>query len=165
MFVIFIPIIVYSFLAKITFTKKKLAWIQAKLCEVITVSLQNIRDTTYLAKNIFLGLLIFGRTCLMFFIYFKALDIYISITALVVFCTLFKISVYIVITPGNLGIQEIAFGFLSEHMHIGMAEGVLVSALLRVIGVCSIVVLGIALGGMDLLQRRADFIQEPKGPL
>jgi hypothetical protein len=73
---------------------------------------------------------------------------------LAVFYALFKLSFYINLTPGNLGVQEVVWGKLSELMGIGMAQGVLVSAFVRVVSTGVILVLGIALGGWDMLRSR-----------
>lgn len=152
------PILGEIILRKINFKNKYLDWLHSKFSEVLAVSVSNLKDRAYLLKIILLGLAIFIRTCAMFYVYFSVFDVQISIPALVVFYALYKISAFIVITPGNVGIQEVVYGFLSEQMGIGMAQGILVAALIRVVGICSISVLGVSLGGIDLLHHRKDYV-------
>ena len=152
-----IPIALELFFRKISFTNKRMKWIHSKLDEVLTVSVNNIRDPLFMLKVILLGLAVFIRTCLAFYIYFSIFDVHVTIPLLVVFCALSKLSTFFILTPGNLGVQEIAYGFLSKQMGIGMAQGILVSAFIRVIGTCVIITLGLIFGGIDLLRHRRDY--------
>jgi len=157
--VIALPVLAEILLRKINFKNRYLNWLHSKLSEVLTVSVNNLRDMAYLLKIGLLGLAVFIRTCVMFYVYFSAFDVHVSLPALAVFYTLFKLSTFIVLTPGNLGVQEVAYGFLSEQMGIGMAQGVLVATFIRVVGTCSISALGVTLGGMDLLRHRRDYAE------
>jgi len=157
--VIILPILAEVLLHKINFKNRHLNWLHLKLSEVLTVSVNNLRDTTYLLKILLLGLAMFIRTCASFYIYFSVFDIHVSMSALAVFYALFHLSVFVIITPGNLGVQEVAYGFLSEQMGIGMAQGVLVVALMRVVGTCVICTLGLILGGHDLLRHHRDYAE------
>jgi len=156
------PIVAEIVLRKINFKNRYLDWLHSKFAEVLLVSVSNLKDKVYLLKIVLLGLAIFVRTCAMFYVYFSVFNVQISIPALVVFYALFKIGAFIIITPGNVGVQEVIYGFLSEQMGIGMAQGVLVAALIRVVGICSISILGLALGGADLIQRRKEYKEIPK---
>lgn len=152
-----IPILAEALLRKMNFKNKYLHWSHSKLSEVLTVSIQNLKDRVYLLKIILLGLVVFLRTCVLFYICFLSFDIHVNLPTLAVFYALFKLSTYVNLTPGNLGVQELAYGFLSEQMGIGMAQGILVSAFIRVIGTCVIFVLGLIFGGIDLLRHRKDY--------
>ena len=152
--VIVLPYSAEFVLRKIKFSNSRVVWVHAKLSEVLSTSIQNLKDTTYLIQFVLLGLAMFARTCVVFYIYFSIFDVHVSLPALVVFYSLFKISFYFILTPGNLGIQEIAFGFLSEQMGIGIENGVYVSVFIRVVGTLSLSVLGLTLGGADLIRHR-----------
>jgi len=151
------PILIELIFNKITFKNQNLNWLHSKLAEVITVSVSNLKDPVYMLKIVLFTIIIFARTCLAFYLYFKVFNLDVSLPALLVFCSLFKISAFIIITPSNIGIQELAYGFLCEKMEIGAAQGILVSALIRVVSVSVIIILGIALGGKDLIRRRKDY--------
>ena len=71
---------------------------------------------------------------------------------------LFSLSFFIVLTPGNIGIQEIAWGLLSEKMGIGMETGILMSGFVRLIGTGVLSILGITLGGVDLIRNRKSLL-------
>jgi hypothetical protein len=64
------------------------------------------------------------------------------------------ISFFIILTPGNIGIQEIAWGFLSEQMGIGMEIGILMSGFIRLVSMGVLAACGIAFGGVDLIRNR-----------
>lgn len=144
-------------LRKLKFKNSRLLWIRSKLHEVLTISIRNLRDPVFLLKFFAIGMVIFARTCIIFHLYFRVFDIHVGLPALAVFYALFKLSFFIVLTPGNLGVQEVAWGFLSEQMGFGMAEGVLVSAFIRAIGTAVICTLGIVFGGADLIKHRKKY--------
>jgi hypothetical protein len=155
--VIAVPVLSEIIFRKITFKGRYLVWLHSKLSEVLTISVRNLRDRLFLLKVFALGLLIFARTCILFHLYFRLFDIYVSLPALAVFYALFKLSFFIILTPGNLGVQEVAWGFLSEQMGFGMAEGVFVSAFIRVIGTTVVFTLGMIFGGADLIHHRKEY--------
>ncbi len=155
--IIMAPILANSVLLKISFNSKRLSWVHSKLSEVIEISIKNIKDVSFLFKIFCIGMLLFIRTCVLFSIYFLFFNVNVDLPALALFYALFKLGTFIVLTPGNIGVQEVAWGILSEIMGIGMAQGVLVSVFIRVVATCSIFVLGITLGGMDLLQHRNEY--------
>lgn len=152
-----LPFLTEMFIGRFTFKNKLLSWIHQRFHQVVIISVNNLNDPAYLLKVFFIGVLIFIRTCLAFYIFFLCFDIEVSLPALAMFYAIFKLSSFIVLTPGNLGIQEVVWGILSESMGIGMAQGVLVSAFVRVVGTCSIIFLGFTLGGIDLIQNRKQY--------
>jgi len=154
---IVVPILSEIILRKINFKNNYLAWVCSKLSEVLTISVQNLRDPIFLLKFFALGMVIFARTCVIFHLYFRVFDIHVDLPALAVFYALFKLSFFVILTPGNLGVQEVAWGFLSEQMGFGMAEGVLVSAFIRAIGTAVICTLGLVFGGADLIKHRKEY--------
>ncbi len=135
-------------------------WINSKLTEVLTITLNNLKDFRYMTKFILLGLFVLAQTLAGYFLLFLSFEIKLSFPTLIIFYTLLKFSTFVVITPGNMGIQEIAFGFLGEQMGIGMAQGILVSAVGRVISTSIIILSGIIFGGVGLLKRRKEYTKE-----
>lgn len=63
---------------------------------------------------------------------FRSINIETHIPTLVVFVVLAKLGAIFKITPGNFGIREFIYGFLSGSMGIGIAEGISVSMILRI---------------------------------
>ncbi len=150
------PILFEAAFRRLRFRRRPTVWLHEKTAEVLRVSVDNLADSAYLLKLFSLGLAIFARTVLMFHLYFLTIGLRVDPAALAVFYALFKLSFYVNLTPGNLGVQELAWGFLSEQMGIGMAQGVAVSAFVRVISTGVILVLGIVLGGWDMARKRGD---------
>lgn len=155
--VVALPVLTEVLLGKINFKNKHLHWVHSKLSEVMTASVKNIRDKVYLLKIVFLGLAMLACTGALLHICFRIFNINLSLPTLAVFYALLKISHYVSLTPGNLGVQELAYGFLGEQMGIGMAQGVLASALIRVVGTSVLFALGMLFGGGDLLRHRKDY--------
>ncbi len=156
-----ITIISPYFLNKISvFIEKKsekTLWIHKKSNDVLNSTINNMKDFKFVSKILLLGILAFIRTIAFYYVLFKNFNVDPNLSILVIFYALFKLSSFFIITPGNLGIQEIAFGFLSAQLGIGISEGILVCATGRVIGVLVIIILGISTGGYDLIiQERAN---------
>ncbi len=156
--ILLVPVILNAIFQRITLSRPSLQWLHGKLSEVLSVTLNNLRDLRFLAKIFGLVILLFLRTILVFHLYWSILGISVSPAALAIFYTLFKFSFFVVLTPGNLGIQEIAWGYLSEQMNIGMGQGILMSGFVRVVSSLVLIVLGLALGGADLIRQRKKYL-------
>jgi uncharacterized protein (TIRG00374 family) len=154
--VIFLPILTLKVIEKINLPAGKVTWTQGKLKQVLQTTITNLRDARYVFAIIVIGLVTLARTILFYYILFRCFNIQPSVSILVIFYALFKISAFITITPGNLGVQELVFGFLSEQLGIGMSEGILVCAVGRIIGTTVIISLGVIFGGIGLIQRRKE---------
>ncbi len=152
-----VPVAVIFLMSKFKIKIKFLDWTHAKLTEVLSVTISNLRDTTYLLKFFSLGIIQLALTVLAHYILFKRFDLILNLPTLLVFYILLRLSIFISITPGNIGVQEIAYGFIAEQMGIGMAAGILVSVVARVLNFFIIILLGIILGGTSLLRRRKEF--------
>jgi len=152
--VIAVPILIEILWRKIKFSHLRLSWIHSKTSEVLIVAVNNIKDIAYLAKIILINIVVLICITGLFHFCFLVLGISLNIPTLVIFHALSKIGGYINITPGNLGIQELAYGFLGTQMGIGMAQSVLVSAFMRLAATTVLILLGITLGGISLLRNR-----------
>ena len=87
----------------------------------------------------------------------------VSVPVLALFYIILKISTEILITPGNIGPREVAYGVLSESMGIGMGQGIAVSVIIRVLGTGTVLVLGSCFGGIDLLRHKEDYARPQQG--
>lgn len=153
----FLPFLLLTLLNSFEFQRRGIDWLRGKLTEVLSISLTNLRDGVYISKVVFLGLVVFFRTVLIYYLIFRSLEINPGLTVLIMFYVLFKCSTFIVITPGNIGVQELAYGVLGEQLGIGMAEGILASLVTRVVSTVVIMVLGLMCGGADIIQKRNEF--------
>ena len=155
-----VPLILEAIFRSIKFRNQKIAWVHSKLSELLTVSVQSLKDGKYMAKIILTGLVGFINTLVIFHFCFFSLNIQFDLPDLALFYVILKLSNHLIITPGNMGVRELAYGILSEQIHIGMAKGILISVILRIIGTLVIIALGASLGGFDLLRHRGNYIEK-----
>lgn len=153
-----LPLVGNILLSKFKMKIKFLDWIHSKLTEVLSVTFSNLRDITYLVRFFSLGIVELALTVLGYYILFKGFDIILNLSSLLVFYILLRLSLFIAITPGNIGVQEIAFGFISEQMGIGMASGILASVVARAITIFIISLMGVIFGGIHLLRERKKYL-------
>jgi len=85
---------------------------------------------------------------------FAALGVPIELPVLVMFVVLLRVSSYISLTPGNIGIRELMYGITAGLMEFGVAHAVLVSALLRFVTYCVIFPLGFILSRAWMSERK-----------
>jgi uncharacterized membrane protein YbhN (UPF0104 family) len=74
------------------------------------------------------------------------------LSSLLLFQILVKLTSQVVITPGNLGITELAFGALAHGSARTVEQGLVVSLLLRAVGSAMVVLLGVLSGGLAALR-------------
>ncbi|MBN1818622.1 MAG: flippase-like domain-containing protein [Sedimentisphaerales bacterium] len=133
------------------------SWLQTRLGEVLRVTVAGASDPLYLAKVALTGLLSFALTLSVFYVSFKALGMEVPWPVLALFCVIMKLSNQIVLTPGNLGVRELAYGILGELAGVGMAQALLVSLITRIMNTSVIIFMGIAFGGLGLLFHRDQY--------
>ena len=147
-----VPLLLETVFRLITFRNRWIAWLHGKLSEMLTVSVGNLTDTSYLLKIILSGVFSLVNTVAIFYLFFLGLDLDVNLPVLVLFYVVLKLSNQIIITPGNLGVREIAYGILSEQMQIGMAEGMLIALCVRLMGTSILIILAGLFGGSELLK-------------
>lgn len=154
------PVLLEAWLSNWRVEVRALSWIHEKLSEMLRISVQNLRDRTYLAKFFLLGLVLLGQACAVFYLCFYSLGVPVQPAEVILFYVLLQLSTYVNVTPGNLGVQEIVFGVLADQMGIGMGEGILVSVLLRVTGYIALFAVALALGGLGVLRQAGRYRSE-----
>jgi uncharacterized membrane protein YbhN (UPF0104 family) len=126
--------------------------VQARAAEMVAVTLASLRDPRYLLRVGAWTLVSFVQASYLMVFGFAALGLEVGVGAAVTFYVLLQVTTYVQLTPGNLGVQELAFGVLSTGFGASAADGVLVSALLRVTGVVALVAMALPLGGLEALR-------------
>ncbi len=147
-----LPVLLDRFSRGVRIRARYVSWIHDKVSEVLRVSVGNLRDARYLRRMLGFGLLAFAAACTIFGACFHGLGISVGFAEMALFYVILQISTHVHVTPGNLGVQELGFGILGEQMGIGMGEGMLVSALLRVSGYLALFALAVPMGGVRLLR-------------
>jgi uncharacterized membrane protein YbhN (UPF0104 family) len=105
-----------------------------------------------LFRSTVLALLSFITMAWVFHVLLQAVDVELPFATLAVFYALYRLTFHVSITPGNIGIREIAYGLLCAQADVGMSKGILVSAELRILSMVVLLVLGIVLAWRDLKQ-------------
>lgn len=80
-----------------------------------------------------------------------ALDAGVSLGEAALFLVLVQMSSLVVVTPGNLGIRELAFSLIGGALETGAANGLLISAVTRATGILALL---IAVGGAWVVERQ-----------
>lgn len=103
----------------------------ARLTRSAADILASFTDLKLVAVVSGIGFLTFLLNMGMVYVAFAGIGKSLDMPSLVIFVGILRFSYIIVITPGNLGIREMAYGFLSTAMGIEMSQGMVASALLR----------------------------------
>jgi uncharacterized membrane protein YbhN (UPF0104 family) len=82
---------------------------------------------------------------------FQAVGAAPAVGILVMFQVFVKLANQVAITPGNLGLTELAYGVLASATDSSLEQGLAVGLLLRAVGTLAVVVLGLMFGGAGQL--------------
>ncbi len=147
----FIPLFLEILLKKITLRSGWLGRLHEHLSAMISTAVQGIQNYPMLIRVIVLNTTNFANNILIFYLCLSGSQGSITIPAMAVFFILLKLSSYIIITPGNVGIREIAYGVLAEQLGLGTGSGIVLSVFYRIFGMIIVSLFGIYFGGLTLL--------------
>jgi uncharacterized membrane protein YbhN (UPF0104 family) len=131
---------------------RPLAWLHARLVEMVRATLTSLRDGRYLARVFAWTLVSFVQASAMLWYGFAALGSPVGIAEAIAFYVLLQLATYFPVTPGNVGVQELAFGALAVGFGVAAVDGVAVSGLVRVTGVVALVLAALPLGGVEAVR-------------
>ncbi len=141
---------------------RPLAWLHARLAEMVRATLASLRDRRYLAAVFAWTFVSFVQATAMLWYGFSALGSPVGVAEAIAFYVLLQLATYFPVTPGNVGVQELAFGALSAGFGASAVDGVVVSGLLRATGVVALVLAALPLGGVEALRAaRAEAAAHP----
>lgn len=129
-----------------------LDWLHGRLEEMLRVTVASLRDRAYLARVTAWTVAAFVQASAMLYLALGALGVEVSVADAVAFYVLLQLATYVAVTPGNLGLQELAFGVLAVGLGSAAVDGVVVSGLVRVTGVVALVAAALPLGGVQALR-------------
>ena len=72
-------------------------------------------------------------SCAVVYLVFAGLGVRLSVPVLAVFICLFWLSGVVVITPGNLGLRELAYSYLAGAVGVDMSLGLAAAAVIRLV--------------------------------
>jgi uncharacterized membrane protein YbhN (UPF0104 family) len=128
---------------------RPLAWLHARLAAMVAATLESLRDRRYLARVFLWTLVSFVQASAMLWYGFAALGRPVGVAEAIAFYVLLQLATYFPVTPGNVGVQELAFGALAAGFGATAVDGVVVSGLVRVTGVVALVLAALPLGGIE----------------
>ncbi len=148
------PVVLERGLRRIKTPWKRLDALRMKLHGMFEAALKSLCDLSVLMRMSVATLVSFALGALFLGLSFLAIGCTVSVPAAILFLALFKLSTVVVITPGNLGIRELAYGLLSAGMGIGMSEGVLASLIVRALHYLALFPLGLFFVGREIVGAR-----------
>ena len=146
------PLVALSILPLFPQRIRAAAWLRGRLQEMVGVTLQSLREPSYLWRVTFWTLIAFVQASTMLWIGFVALGVPVGVAEAIAFYVLLQLATYVQVTPGNLGLQELAFAALSAGFGAAATDGVLVSTIVRVTGVIALLVTSLPVGGLEALR-------------
>jgi len=136
--ILIFPVTFYKLSQKVNFEKLHLKFVEKKVSEIIAPMEQIISAKMEIVKFVILNIIIVLSSALSMKLCFLNFDIVLSFSELLFFVIILRVSMYVSITPGNLGITELAFSFLCETIGVGLTEGLLVSSTIRIVGMITL---------------------------
>lgn len=107
--------------------------VQKKLCDIVDTFIATMKDGRLLSIMIFLNFLTFVLFALSIFVAFEAIEIHLNLSETALFTALTLLSNIFFITPSNLGVTEVIYGYLSTVLGNSAGGGMIVCATLRLI--------------------------------
>jgi uncharacterized membrane protein YbhN (UPF0104 family) len=158
------PVVAAAVMSRLPRTSGALGKLQQRLTTLLDTTSRAARSPGLMLRVFVLNLLVTVGHTASLWLAFHSVGGAISLSGLVLFQVLIRMSSQVVITPGNLGITELAFGALAHGSQRTLEQGLAVSLLLRAVGSVMVLVLGLISGGLSFLVRRSDLLDE-KGEL
>jgi hypothetical protein len=150
------PILGNLLLSRVHVQESLLARVHSVLSQVVSGAVEMARDVRFVSRVSVLGGLAFLATAAQFRLVMQAFGISVSVPVVAVFTCLRRTSQLLILSPGNLGVQEMAYGFLGAAVGIGAAPGIVASGVSRVVAYFVNTILAAALGGLGLLRPKAN---------
>lgn len=150
------PLVAHAVLTRLSHPSKVLR----KLSQVADELVRGLRDPVYMLAYNAIAVASFLLMAGVFKVLLDAIGAVVPLSTLAVFYALYRLTFHINLTPGNVGIREIAYGLLCAQANIGMSKGLLISAELRVLSIIVLVTVGMAVASRQIFgawKMRGDF--------
>jgi uncharacterized membrane protein YbhN (UPF0104 family) len=139
----FLPIIFEVLFGRISFHSRGLVWLHGRTSKLLSITVESLSDIRMLCAVIAANTLNFANNALFFYLCFSSFGVSVTISMLMMFFILMKLTSYLILTPGNFGLREIAYAFLSQHMGLEAGQGIVLSMLHRLAVLIVVVLLAI----------------------
>jgi uncharacterized membrane protein YbhN (UPF0104 family) len=150
-FVFFGPILAAFVMERLPSRSGFIGRTQARLTSLLGTASAAARSPRLMLRFFSLNVLVtIGQTATLW-LAFHSVGASTRLSGLLLFQILVKLTSQVVVTPGNLGITELAFGALARGSARTLEQGIAVSLLLRAVGSAMVVLLGALSGGWSEL--------------
>jgi len=150
-FIFFGPIVAALVMERLPSRSGFIGRTQARLTSLLSTASAAARSPRLMLRFFGLNVLVtIGQTATLW-LAFHSVGASIHLSGLLLFQILVKLTSQVVVTPGNLGITELAFGALARGSARTLEQGIAVSLLLRAVGSAMVVLLGALSGGLSEL--------------
>jgi hypothetical protein len=122
-----------------------------KLGQVAEEVVRGAKDLRYMLSTACIAVASFLITSHVFRVLLGTVGAEVDLATLAVFYALYRLTFHINITPGNVGIREIAYGLLCAQAHIGMSKGLLIAAELRVLSILVLLIIAASVAGREVV--------------
>ncbi len=146
------PFIIKWLVESLNLSGKRIEKIHGKINELLQLTTNVIRQPKVLFFSFLLGILSFLMSSGQLYTAFQIIGVDLSLSKIMIYVILLKLSLIINVTPGNLGIRELVYGQLSQMLGVGVETGILVSSIIRLVTYVLLGLLGILFGGLPLLR-------------
>lgn len=157
------PLLVNLLFERLPALEGRLGWLHRRLQVFLDGSINAFTRPSVLARGLLLAMVAAALATAVTWTGFRALGNTLTLPQVLVFYVIIQLSSFVQVTPGNIGLQEVAFGLLANEFGIPIAAGVLASALIRLIGLAALAVVAVPLGGIGVLRHwrgRSDETQD-----
>ena len=138
----------------------RLAALQTRAAEILSAAAHALRQPRYVARALTLNIALVATQVASLHLAFQSVGAELGLAQLMLFQVLLRLSGQIVITPGNLGLTELAYGALASASGASTQVGIAAALLIRALGSIVVVALGLVLGGATHLMGRRQLIAE-----
>lgn len=119
--------------------------LRLRLVEMLDIAVSCLRDRGVMIRLAAAHLANFAVCIAIFYILLRSFGASASLEVLTLFFVLMKMASYIILTPGNVGVREIAYGYLAAQLHLPPAQGIAVSVFYRLFGTLVLALVGICI--------------------
>lgn len=149
------PLLASRLLGALQLAHQGLAKWKERIDTLLLTAAHNLKKPAFTGRFMLGSALLMANQSTILWVCFRAVGLPIDPETAVLFQVLIKLSNQIVITPGNLGLTELAFGVLGSAAHGGSVEyGIAAALVFRALNSACVIVLGILLGGVRLLRMK-----------
>jgi uncharacterized membrane protein YbhN (UPF0104 family) len=148
----FSPFVAARVLRRLFAASEKLRKIGDRSADLLLLAGGVARQPSFLLQAFSLNLAMAAVQVSTLALAFHAVAADVSLGRLMLFQIIVKLSNQIVVTPGNLGLTELAYGVLAEAASSGVEHGIAVGLLTRTLGVAVVTAVGLLMGGGSWLR-------------